>query len=176
MRVQIEFRGEPFDRAAVIHTLRHLAMRVGWTLSEGEAEHRIVYATLNDPEDDPRTLDVRADDVVIVTAREVGQFLATAREPILLGGDEKGTTRPFVLQTWDDVIRARGWLSADVIAGAWAVINLWYETQTRRDIAEGWIRWRQDWWAQFGFEKATALADGWLDEIAHAAVRLGWMR
>src|SRR5689334_19851305 len=126
MRVQIKYLGEPFDRMAVAHTLRHLAMRLGWTLTEDEAEHRIVYATLNNPEDDPRVLRVRPDDVVIVTARDIQRFFDRSREPILMGGDETGKRLPFVLQTWDDVIRSRGWLSADVIAGAWAVMNLWY--------------------------------------------------
>ena len=30
LQVQLVFDGVPFDAAAVLHTLRHLAMRVGW--------------------------------------------------------------------------------------------------------------------------------------------------
>ena len=42
--IEVVFCGAPFDRAAAIHTLRHLAMRVGWTLSP-KAVHRLLYVT-----------------------------------------------------------------------------------------------------------------------------------
>ena len=42
--IEIVFGGVPFDHTAVLHTLRHLAMRVGWVLSP-QAAHRLLYIT-----------------------------------------------------------------------------------------------------------------------------------
>ncbi len=165
MRVQIEFCGEPFDRAAVVHTLRQLAMRVGWTLCEGGGERRIVYVTT----DTPHALAVHSNDLVILSSSQVCAHLESARAPIPL------TNRlPFVHPAQAEP--RENFIDADVIAGAHAVMNLWYETQTREKFKDGWIRWREDWWSKFGFVEPTPIADEWLNEIARVAVQLGWMR
>lgn len=162
MRVQIFFDGEPFSRAAVIHTLRHLAMRVGWELTlDANADQRIVYATT----DNPGAVASREQDVVILSTRTVAEHLRNSRDPIPLA--ENGLPFPHPTQY-------ANWICADVIAGACAAMNLWYEQRAREQAREGWITWREDWMAHAGFTDPLPLADQWLDEIARAGERLGW--
>ncbi len=166
MRVQIEFVGEPFDRAAALHILRHLALRVGWTLTTQTAPRKILYVT--DAQFDGATA---PDDAVVIWADgQARERLQNSSAPIPLAPN---TRLPFARTTgsfWPNVI------PADVVAGAYAALNLWYETRTRVAANAGWLKWREDWWARSGFDNPLPLADEWLDEIARAAVRLGWMR
>ena len=166
LRVQIVFDGEPFDRAAVIHTLRHLAMRVGWQLTlVAGAERRIVYATT----DDANRVTAQTGDVVVLSSPAVAEHLRNSRAPIPAKHLPDGSWLPFPHRSQN-----REWICGDVIAGAFAALNLWYEERTRSDRRDGWIAWRDDWMARVGLDKPAALADEWLDEIARAAERLGW--
>lgn len=166
LRVQIVFEGEPFNRDAAIHTLRHLAMRVGWELTLGSrADKRIVYATT----DDPNAVNARPDDVVILSSRQIAEHLEQSREPIPVTRLPDGKMLPFPHRAPDS-----RWISADVVAGAFAVMNLWYEERTRSDKRDGWVTWHEDWMGRVGLHEPTPLADEWLGEIAQAAKRLGW--
>ena len=160
--VQLVFVGEPFNREAVIHTLRHLAMRMDWQLTlDQTAERRIIYATTE------RTgaFETQPEDVVILSSRAVAEHLQTSRDPIPLALNRL----PFPHR-----IQRSDWICADVIAGAYAAMNLWYEERTRSRVRDGWITWREDWMARAGFSEPAPLADDWLGEISCAAERIGW--
>lgn len=164
MRVQVVFVGESFNRDAVIHTLRHLAMRVGWQLTLGaNAERRIIYATT----DDPGAIEARDADLVILSSRAVAQHLRDSREPIPLNEERLPFPHPHAAPHATRI-------SADVIAGACAAMNLWYEERTRAHMRDGWIRWRNDWMTRAGWVKPAPIADSWLDEIVEEARRMGW--
>lgn len=166
LRVQVVFDGEPFHHEAVMHTLRHLAMRTGWQLTlEAGADRRIVYATTGTA----NHMAAQPADVVVLSSPEVAEHLRTGREPIPIDHLPEGRCLPF-----PHLSKNRDWICGDVIAGAFAVLNLWYEERTRLGKRDGWITWREDWMARAGFNKPAALADEWLDEIVRAANRLGW--
>lgn len=166
MRVQIEFVGAPFDRAAVIHTLRHLAMRMGWTLTTQAEPRKILYVS----DAQFQLARARSDIIVILSGAFVREHLQKSAAPIPLAPI---TQLPFFQSVETALPNV---IAADVVAGAYAVMNLWYETRTRVTEKAGWINWRDDWWCQRGFENPAPLADEWLSEIARAAVQLGWMR
>lgn len=164
LRVQLVFVGEPFNREAVIHTLRHAAMRADWQITlDANAEHRIVYATT----DDANEIDARPNDVVILSSRAVADHLQSSDEPFPLGAN---------LLPFPHSLQRNDWICADVIAGAFAALNLWYEERTRANVREGWITWREDWMATCGLTEPQPLADQWLDAIVHAADCLGWAK
>src|SRR5262245_9036113 len=89
--VEVVFGGAPFDRAAVIHTLRHLTMRTGWVLSP-KAAHRLLYVT-------DRTqlacLGTMPRDIVVLSSHGVGQHLRAGTTPIPLARARDGRLLPF---------------------------------------------------------------------------------
>ena len=95
--VEVVFFGEPFDREAVIHTLRHLAMRVGWTLRP-RAERRIIYATTENPTEIP----VKEGDLVILSSPDVKRHMTDSRAGIPLRGEHAGRL-PFYHPRGDDI-------------------------------------------------------------------------
>ena len=162
--VQLVFEGVPFDAGAVLHTLRHLAMRVGWRLVR-DSPHRLVYATRATQEQRATTPSTA---VVVLSDPSVKSHLARETKPIPLSpGDllpfpqHLSTPRP-------------GCVAADVIAGAHACMNLWYEQRTRPAADDGWILYDQDWMARAGLTDPKPMADLWLDEIYAAALQIGW--
>ena len=165
--VEVTFFGEPFDREAVIHTLRHLAMRVGWTFRP-RAERRIIYATTENPGEIP----VREGDLVILSSQDVKRHMTESRAGIPLRGGNAGRL-PFYHPNGDD-INKRGWIKADVIAGAHALLNLLYERKNCPEKRDGWMRFAEDWWTGAGFPKPEPLADFWLNSIALEAEKIGW--
>lgn len=174
--VDLDFAGEPFNREAVIHTIRHLAMREGWRLHVRPCEFwngqsnscRILYSTTENPDQ----LEARPTDVVILSSDRVRMHFEQGRDilPILIGEEE--TLLPFPHPKAK--VGAAGWISADVVAGAFAVTNLIYEERSRKQVKDGWITWRDDWMARSGLEEPAPLADSWLGEISKAANRVGW--
>lgn len=167
--VEITFHGTPFDRQATLHTLRHLAMRIGWTITS-RARHRIVYATTEDPDQ----INTGEGDIVILSTPSVNRHLRESSNPFPV--EMISSTRlPFPHPKWRD-FRRRGWIPADVLAGACAVMNLWYESRTRSERAEDWILFAEDWWLKAGWERPEPVVDQWLDTVAKAAELLGWPR
>ena len=167
--VEVVFFGEPFDREAIIHTLRHLAMRIGWTFCP-RAERRIIYATAENPLEIP----AREGDLVILSSLDVKKHMTESRTGIPLRGGNAGRF-PFCHPKATD-IHQRGWIKADVIAGAHALLNLLYERKNRPEKRDGWIRFAEDWWAAAGFARPEPLADLWLSSIAFEAEKIGWPR
>jgi hypothetical protein len=165
--VEVVFLGEPFDREAVIHTLRHLAMRVGWTLRP-RAERRIIYATTENPAE----ITAREGDVVILSSQDVKRHMIDSRAGIPIRGEHAGRL-PFYHPRGDD-INKRGWIRADVIAGAHALLNLLFERKNRPEKEDGWICFAEDWWMEAGFHKPEPLADLWLNSIVLEAEKIGW--
>jgi hypothetical protein len=165
--VEVVFLGEPFDRAAVIHTLRHLAMRAGWTLRP-KAEKRLIYATT----ENPREIHAGENDLIVLSSDAVKRHMTAGRDPIpilKLHPDKL----PFYHPKAGTECR-RGWIAGDVIAGAHALLNLLYERRNRPAKRDGWILFREDWWAKDGFADPEPLADLWLDGIAAEAEKMGW--
>jgi hypothetical protein len=148
--IEVVFFGEPFDREAVIHTLRHLAMRVGWTFRP-RAERRIIYATTENPMEIP----VGEGDLVILSSQDVKRHMTESPAGIPLRGENAGRL-PFYHPKGDD-INKRGWIKADVIAGAHALLNLLYERKNRPEKRDGWMRFAEDWWTGAGFPKPEPL-------------------
>lgn len=165
--VQLIFAGHPFDAAAVTHTLRHLAMRVGWRLVP-HSQYRLVYATTPDAADS--TSGPLLDGVVVPSSPQVGAHLRERRAPVPLARRPDGQLIPFPHRGG----RRLGWLDGDVIAGAHACLNLWYEQRTGPAAGDGWIRYEQDWMAQAGLRDPAPLADQWLNMIYDTALQLGW--
>jgi len=165
--VDVVFQGDPFDRDAVIHTLRHLAMRAGWTLCSG-AEKRLVYATTERPDE------IRAggSDLIILSSEAVRKHIAEGRDPIPVL-----KTHPDKLPFYHAGAIAeyrQGWINGDVVAGTHALLNLMYERRNRLPARDGWILFRDDWWVKEGFENPEPLADLWLDCVAGEAQKIGW--
>ena len=167
--VEITFYGTPFDRQAVIHTLRHLAIRSGWTITS-RARHRIIYATTEDPDQ----ITAGEEDVVILSTPSVNRHLRESRDPFPVEVISYSRL-PFPHPKWRDYQR-RGWIPADVLAGACAVMNLWYESRTRSERADDWILFAEDWWLKAGWKRPEPVVDQWLDTVAKAAELLGWPR
>lgn len=165
--VELVFRSRPFDEGAVRHTLRHLAARVGWQLVPHSA-HRIIYLT----EDGEVSADARGTPppVVIRSSPEVARHLRDATTPLPLAQCADGLL-PFP-QAGDR--RRPGWIDADVVAGAHAALNLWFEQQSKPVGEDGWITWEQDWMARVGLPDPRPLADEWLDRIYAASLEVGW--
>ena len=101
--IELVFFGEPFDREAVIHALRHLAMRVGWTLRP-RAEKRIIYATTEDPAE----ITAREGDIVVLSSQQVKRHMTASRAGIPLRESNAGRL-PFYHPKGDD-INKRGWI------------------------------------------------------------------
>jgi len=167
--VAVRFCGAPFDRTAVIHTLRHLAMRAGWVLCT-QAQHRLLYVT--DLADLAHVLTTERD-IVVLSSPAVAQHLAESLRPIPLARTDDGQVLPFPHPEASGAERP-GWITADVIAGAYAVLNLWYERRTRPAHQEGWLCFTDDWWPQAGMVAPQPLADVWLHRLAVAARQRGW--
>ncbi len=165
--VEVKFIGEPFCREAVIHTLRHLAMRAGWTISPG-AQHRILYATT----DNPREITAEEKDIVILSSSSVSRHLAESDTPLPFETMANGRF-PFPHKNWRTFSKP-GWITTDVIAGAWAVLNLWYEARTQTVGAGDWILFTEDWWRKAGWAQPEPVVDNWLDAILTDAIMLGW--
>jgi len=165
--VEVVFQGEPFDRKAVIHTLRHLAMRVGWTLRP-KADKKLIYATTGNP----HGIRIRGNDLIILSSEAVRKHMTESRAPVPLL-----KTHPRKLPFYHAGSTAEyrpGWISSDVVAGAHSVLNLAYERRSRPSRKDGWILFRDDWWGKAGFEDPEPLADVWLDHIAAEAEKIGW--
>jgi len=167
--VEVIFQGEPFDRKAVVHTLRHLAMRVGWTITPG-ARHRIVYATTEDPAQIP----TGEGDIVILSTPAVKKHLAESHSSFPFETLSEGRF-PFPHPKRREFDQ-KGWIGTDVLAGACAVMNLWYERRNRPEQADDWILFAEDWWLRAGWKRPEPVVDQWLDNIAKAAEFLGWPR
>jgi hypothetical protein len=165
--VEIVFAGEPFDRKAVIHTLRHLAMRTGWTLRP-KADRKLIYASTDRPDD----VDAGKNDLIILSPEAVRRYMATGREPIPIDKTHPGKL-PFCHPA-SGVIGRQGRIDGDVIAGAHTLMNLIYERRNRPSTQDGWILFGEDWWTKTGFQEPEPLADLWLDCIAEEAVKIGW--
>jgi hypothetical protein len=169
--VEVVFQGEPFDRSAVVHTLRHLAMRVGWVL-QPKAEHRLVYATFDQPRTEVKSAE---GDVVVLSSPLVVRHLEQSSHPIPLAKTSDGQLLPFPHPEMDRCERL-GWIGADVIAGSFAMLNLWYERHYRKPEEDGWVRWVDDLMAHIGLSDPQPLADQWLDRIQSIADQVGWPR
>ena len=167
--VELVFCGQPFDAAAVRHTIRHLAMRVGWQLVP-QSRYRLVYAT-SGGEGPPVESCASSDSVVVASSRPVGEHLRLERTPFPVVRRSDGRLVPFPQRT--PGLR-RGWIEADVVAGAYACLNLWYEQRTRPAAGDGWITYDQDWMARIGLPDPLPLADQWLDMLYETALQLGW--
>src|SRR5262245_19452915 len=89
--IDIVFGGAPFNRTAVIHTLRHLAMRVGWALSS-KATHRVLYVT---DLVQLTHLGTTTRDIVVLSTPGVGQHLRASTTPIPLAPARDGRLLPF---------------------------------------------------------------------------------
>jgi len=165
--IEIVFWGEPFDREAVKHTLRHLAMRVGWTIRP-KAAYKFLYATT----DDPGEIRVQEGDLVILSSPAVKEFMAESSSPIPVMKSDSGPV-PFCHPRANDFCR-QGWIGTDVIAGVHALLNLLYERRNRHKEKDGWILFEEDWWLKAGFTRPEPLADLWLDRIALEAEKIGW--
>ena len=166
--VKLVFLGEAFDRAAVVHVVRHLAMHAGWTISPN-ARHRIIYATL----DDPQSISAHSGDLVILSSPSVKSHLLNKREPIPLWKADHGRLFPFKHKEAEKYNQP-GWIPSDLIAGIYAVQNLWFERRNRSPIQDGWIKYQEDWWFKSGFHDPFPIVDEWLDYIQETAAQLGW--
>ena len=167
--VELVFCGEPFDAGAVRHTLRHLAMRVGWRLV-AHSRYRLLYVTRGTalPDDDKLG---STECVVVPSSREVAEHLRHGRTPFAVVDRGNGRVMPFP----QEAPRSQpGWLDGDVIAGAYACLNLWFEQRTHPAPHDGWITFGKDWMARAGLRDPLPLADRWLDMIYETAVELGW--
>jgi hypothetical protein len=169
--VTVVFCGEPFDRAAVLHTLRHVAMRAGWVLC-AEAAHRLLYVTCDERLE---RLATTVNDVVVLSSPAVGRHLAESSEPIPLAHTGDGRLLPFPHPQAAQTQRP-GWIAADVLAGAYAVLNLWYERRMRPPEQDGWLCFADDWWLRAGVAEPQPCVDEWLERIAAAAEQVGWPR
>ena len=167
--IEVVFCGTPFDRAAVIHTLRHLAMRVGWTLSPN-AVHRLLYVT---DRGELTRVGMTTRDIVVLSSPNVGQHLQASTQPIPLACTNDGRLLPFPHPEVTHCAHP-GWITGDVLAGAYAVLNLWYERRTRPLQQDGWLCFTDDWWLRAGLPEPQPLADEWLDRIVAAADQVGW--
>jgi len=167
--IEIVFGGVPFDRTAVLHTLRHLAMRVGWVLSP-QAVHRLLYIT---DRGELTCLGATTRDIVVLSSPEVGQHLRASTAPIPLARASDGRLLPFPHPEATSYERP-GWITGDVLAGAYAVLNLWYERRTRPLQQDGWMCFADDWWLQAGVLNPQPLAGEWLERIVTAATQAGW--
>lgn len=165
--VAITFVGEPFDRQAVIHALRHMAMHTGWTITS-RARRRMIYATTEDPDQ----ITAGEGDIVILSTSAVKQHLTKGQGPFPFETMPEGRL-PFPHPKWRDFIRP-GWIGADIIAGAWAVLNLWYEGRTRAEHAGDWILFADDWWQKAGWKRPEPVVDQWLGAVHKTASALGW--
>jgi hypothetical protein len=165
--VEITFYGTPFDRQAVIHTLRHLAMHSGWTLMP-RAQHRIIYATT----EDPAHIKAGEGDIVILSSPAVQKHLVEDYSIFPFETMPEGRF-PFPHPKWREFKR-RGWIGADVVAGACAVLNLWYEGRNRTKNAGDWILFAEDWWQKAGWKRPEPVVDQWLSAIIETASILGW--
>ncbi|MCX5855783.1 MAG: hypothetical protein NTZ24_14640 [Deltaproteobacteria bacterium] len=167
--VEVVFFGEPFDRKAVIHTLRHLAMRVGWTFKP-KAERRLIYASTDNPDEIP----AGENDLMILSSNAVRRHMTEGRDPVPIM-----KTHPDKLPFYHPGARTgqrHGCVNGDVIAGAHALLNLMYERRNCPSNRDGWILFKEDWWVKGGFERPEPLSDLWLGCIASEAEKLGWPR
>ena len=168
--VELVFHGEPFDTTAVTHVLRHLAMRVGWQFVP-RSRYRLVYATTDGGEPIPDGL---WGAIVIPSSPAVARHLRAACTPIPVVARSDGVPLPFPQEPAKTHERRPGWLAADVVAGAHASLNLWYEQRQRPAATDGWITYADDWMARAGFTEPQPFADMWLGLIHEAARQLGW--
>lgn len=169
MDIHLYFHNIPFNRAAVIHTLRHLALRVGWRLHLDPRAHlpRLIYATTENPTD----IDAHANDVVILSSRAVADYFSSTTALIPITPSPYHSITPF---PHPFPVHRPGWLSADVVAGACWAMNLVYEQRTRPEDRDGWITFREDWQTRLGLREPVPLADEWLNQIVHAGKQVGW--
>lgn len=167
--VELYFFGEPFDRQAVIHILRHAALRAGWTLTQ-KAQNRIIYATT----DDPSEITAAEKDIVILSSSAIKRHLLESKEPFPFDNFPEGKL-PFPHPKWRDS-KKQGWIGADVIAGALGVLNLWFESQTQSGKKYDWILFNKDWWQKAGWQKPEPVVDQWLGVIIKASSTLGWQQ
>lgn len=170
LAVSLAFIGEPFDRNAVLHVVRHLSMQAGWTISS-QADHRLIYATV----DDPSTISTSPKDLVILSSAAVRDHLNNKKEPIPLFKIDPRTAFPF-RHNEADKCNQRGWIPYDVIAGAYAVLNLWFERRNLSPLQDGWIKYQEDWWPLSGFADPFPIVDQLLEYIQEIANQLGWPR
>jgi hypothetical protein len=168
LAVNLVFQGEPFDSGAVLHILRHLAMRAGWVLSP-EAEHRLIYATCENAAE----VSAAPKDLVILSSLSVSVFLQNAVEPIPLKQDALGRWLPFP-HPFAGETQPLGWIPFDIIAGIHAIQNLWYEQRTRPIKKDGWIKYQEDWWFKAGFNDPFPIVDQCFDFLQNAAAAIGW--
>ncbi len=167
--VEISFFGEPFDRQAVIHILRHVAMRAGWTLTP-RAQNKIIFATT----DDPAEITADEKDLVILSSSAVKKHIQKSKEPFPFDNLPEGRL-PFPHLKWREIKR-QGWIAADIIAGALGILNLWFESQTRSEKKRNWILFTEDWWQKTGWQKPEPVVDQWLKTIIKASSILGWQQ
>jgi hypothetical protein len=165
--VQVFFAGEPFDRKAVIHTLRHLAMRAGWILRP-KADRRLIYASTDRPDE----VDAGENDLVILSSEAVRSHMTKGRDPVPF--DKNHPDRLPFCHPARAAVRRKGWIDGDVVAGAHALVNLMYERRNRPSSQDGWILFRDDWWTKAGIRQPEPLADLWLNCIAAESEKLGW--
>src|SRR5512143_3629146 len=167
--VELVFRGEPFDAGAVRHTLRHLAMRVGWRLV-ARSRYRLLYVTRGTDRPD-NDIPGSTECVVVPSSRQVAEHLRHGRTPFAVVDRGNGRITPFP----QEARRSQpGWLAGDVIAGAYACLNLWFEQRTQPAPSVGWITFGEDWMGRAGLRDPLPVADRWLDTIYETAVKLGW--
>ena len=167
--VAVTLYGEPFDRVAVWHTLRHVALRAGWVLC-AEAEHRLHYVTCQTV---PESVAAIVSDVVVLSSPLVQQHLSESCEPIPLTRTPDNCLLPFPHPAATGRERP-GWIAADVIAGAHTVLNLWYERRSRALEQDGWVLFAEDWWHRVGLVDPQPLVDEWLERLIAAANQVGW--
>lgn len=165
--VKLDFIGKPFDGQAVVHILRHVAMRTGWTIKP-QAQNRIIYATTEEPTE----INAGENDLVILSSSAVKKHLRESKEPFPFETLPEGRL-PFPHPHWQEFKR-KGWISADIIAGALGVLNLWFESQTLAGKKYNWILFIEDWWKKSGWQKPEPVVDQWLSVIKNAASALGW--
>jgi hypothetical protein len=167
--VELYFFGEPFDRQAVVHILRHVAMRAGWTIKP-KAHNRIIYATT----EDTGKINASEKDLVILSSSAVKKHLNESKEPFPFETIPEGRL-PFPHPKWREFDR-QGWIAADVIAGALGVLNLWFESQTQSEKKNDWILFADDWWQKAGWQKPEPIVDQWLGTIIKTASALSWQQ
>lgn len=169
--VELVFCGRPFDANAVAHTLRHLAMRVGWQLVP-HSRYRLLYVTQEAAAS--RSTTQPSDGVVVPSSPYVAEHLRHGRLPIPITRRPDGCRVPFPQVSAASSHQRAGWLDGDVLAGAYACLNLWYEQRTQPAARDGWILYDQDWMAQVGLSAPAPIADQWLSMIYEASLQLGW--
>lgn len=167
--VELFFWGEPFDRQAVFHIVRHVSMRAGWTLTP-RAQNRIIYATT----DDPSEITAGEKDLVILSSSAIKRHLMESKEPFPFDNLPDGRV-PFPHPQWRE-FKKQGWIAADIIAGALGVLNLWFESQTHYGKKYDWILFNEDWWKKAGWQRPEPVVDQWLEVIIKAASALGWQQ